>query len=1510
MKKALSLGIFSIAFLFATVFAVVPVSVLGQTVGSTGTLTASVDIANTPDSKIVIAGSTMQKVGSFKFTAQNTSFTIQDLRVKTFGESNNSSISSITLKYKDAGGLEKIVSQPILFSSTGGLATYTGLSAYIPQNTERDIDVYVDVQTVENGANSGALIIVSLDSSGGFKAFDSNGNVDTTLASQDLSSFVTSGKGTLVVRKSFPTLSAVALDTSRLYAGTNINIGRVKITANSAGDIGWKKIIFTYVRSPGLIVGSPKLYDLNSGQEIIGTFSNPTTGQLIFTPTNEEQIAAGSSVTYALHATISGLNGENDYLDIGIANTSTTGVTSSASSVETTGPVSPSFVWTDRSASVIPGGSVHSLNTLDWTNDRLIKNLPLNLVGNVDFRGGTVTPPVTPPPTDDSTLIAQLQALLAQLLEQLKAQGYEIDANGNLVKVTPVTPITPPVDNGGDFCYSWTRNLTVGMRGDDVDALIKALVREGFMSHPETPHITGEDFTEEVAEAVSNFQTKYGISPRSGFVGPLTRANLNARYVCSSQTPSITVLSPNGGENYSAGTVVSVAFNTTGLKVGSYYEIAVVQPNTGGTVVDQTLVSRTLSTLGTQKGDVVLPRDLSNGYYRMRIVVYDGDGTSKVFVQDQSDSEFRIFAADPVTNLPSITGVSGMAAGNFEIDAGGRVAISGVNLSSDIYLPEASRDTTTKVYIGGMQVKISQLGSDLIYVVAPESLIVGQTYDVFVSNSFGTSNAVKVRVIGNVAPPISKVSITSSVEGDSGVMQGSTQYVSFFSNNVQNSGIIIRLSSLASTTNSVYEEASDPAIQNGLNTLSFSIPPTFPLGNAKLYVISNADQNVFGVTDVNVIPQGTTPPPGDNLGAELLRETGDKAGQWYTFRDDGTKDWVWSMYLNLKSAKKIKAISIRHDSSNVSGEAWSTGSSNALLGKLLYPLVVTTGGGTQLNTSYDQLYSYNTPNPAYGNFEFPAGDYTLKLYGNTGKVPFDGGKIFVDFTDGTSVSSMISASDYNPRDMVTPVPVTYHPADTNRDGRITIGEVTAYTTLVGSGTYDAKIASEIWIRGEVYTYDASSNSYRDARGRGITVTTPVTPSITVLSPNGGEALLKGQTYTVRWSSTGVNRVVLDLVAPNSLNSVVVGNLVNITGNPGSISWTIPMHLSDGSYKLRVGTCPQTASVCSNDLVSLYDLSDSAITIVTPTVTPTTVVSPMVFSIRNKATGQVISGMPVSVGSSISALKFNSTTRAYYIDPVTYTATTDASGRATFNLPALIGDSYSFVVGNSSVPIVTEGQGGYSGTFTIPNSQLVFDIEVSLPTATVTPVPVPTPTPAPTPDPTPATPTIAQPSLSATLAQVYEDKAGRIGVFSAGPGNPGGSSGGNANDFAWNALLTLGESKTIKSIEINHSRYGEYWSTVNANAYPLVVFANGAQVNTAYGQTLGTYDVGTTNLKINGQFEYPYFSGGTMTITFTDNTTVTASIPAVSTFSPAVPAQTASALDAMSDILKRMLKQTR
>jgi hypothetical protein len=132
---------------------------------------------------------------------------------------------------------------------------------------------------------------------------------------------------------------------------------------------------------------------------------------------------------------------------------------------------------------------------------------------------------------------------------------------------------------------------------------------------------------------------------------------------------------------------------------------------------------------------------------------------------------------------------------------------------------------------------------------------------------------------------------------------------------------------------------------------------------------------------------------------------------------------------------------------------------------------------------------------------------------------------------------------------------------------------------------------------------------------------------------------------------------------------------------------------------------------------------------------------------------------------------------------------------------------------------------------------------------------------------------ASSTLVATLESTGEDRAGTWGVFAPGVGNI------NRDPADWNfkAVVTLGTEKTIKSVNVKHGYGGEAWSTDNTSYYPLVVFHQGTQLNNEYGQAFPAYQAGTYEFKLYGQREHSTFIAGTLSVVFTDGSSLSSPI---------------------------------
>jgi hypothetical protein len=99
----------------------------------------------------------------------------------------------------------------------------------------------------------------------------------------------------------------------------------------------------------------------------------------------------------------------------------------------------------------------------------------------------------------------------------------------------------PTATTPASFCYNFNKNMGVGNSISSADAmsLENILEKEGLVNPPNSFSRDVPQFGEDIAAAVIEFQKKYGITPQSGFVGPLTRKKLNSLYGCENNTASV-----------------------------------------------------------------------------------------------------------------------------------------------------------------------------------------------------------------------------------------------------------------------------------------------------------------------------------------------------------------------------------------------------------------------------------------------------------------------------------------------------------------------------------------------------------------------------------------------------------------------------------------------------------------------------------------------------------------------------------------------------------------------------------------------------------------------------------------------------------------------------------------------------------------------------------------------------------------------------------------------------------
>jgi len=243
--------------------------------------------------------------------------------------------------------------------------------------------------------------------------------------------------------------------------------------------------------------------------------------------------------------------------------------------------------------------------------------------------------------------IVELQAQIAELQKQLVAITGEVVV----------------------WCHDFNVNLRYGDSGGEVKALQTALTKEGF-------NVSGDEagnFGEYTASAVVGFQEKYkdeilapwGLKHGTGFVGKTTRAKLNKLYGCVEiEKPSLTVLSPNGGEVWQTGKTYDITWKAEGVKyvdiyINSPYTVMCGRRNEGNTWVltaytaceqtcnERVIAKNVLASAG--KYSWTIPADQIPNTYSL--ISVKSSTSETICLGDSSDNVFSIVSSITLKNI-------------------------------------------------------------------------------------------------------------------------------------------------------------------------------------------------------------------------------------------------------------------------------------------------------------------------------------------------------------------------------------------------------------------------------------------------------------------------------------------------------------------------------------------------------------------------------------------------------------------------------------------------------------------------------------------------------------------------------------------------------------------------------------------------------------------------------------------------------------------------------------------
>jgi hypothetical protein len=396
--------------------------VLIQTVRSHGSVTISPD--NLRQSTILVGdgGAVWQNFAQFKATAQYEDVTLDKVTVTSTGDAANFTQIAVA---KDGS----VMGFDILPSGNAKSKDVTLSSPItVPKDGSATFQLWGKLATVSasssvSGATAGAARSGNLMSLGIAKNITS-GDWDSNYSGQlnvrangaasgdrlyaATTTSANSGNS-FVLRKTKPVVTRQALSTTTLTAGLDMDLYKFQVSADSAGSVALKKIVFSWskgdsnasfnlsnfrlrkgstdIASADLSISSATSVDYYAG----GPAAGEASGKIVVTFTSEETIA-GSGNVYTLHATVNGTVDSGDsfslnfYRDTSVTSPVTGYLDNNFSTIR--GPNldtaaapdgSPNaigtFVWSDNSeiphsyASGTAGGS------RDWTQDLYVEDL-------------------------------------------------------------------------------------------------------------------------------------------------------------------------------------------------------------------------------------------------------------------------------------------------------------------------------------------------------------------------------------------------------------------------------------------------------------------------------------------------------------------------------------------------------------------------------------------------------------------------------------------------------------------------------------------------------------------------------------------------------------------------------------------------------------------------------------------------------------------------------------------------------------------------------------------------------------------------------------------------------------------------------------------------------------------------------------------------------------------------------------------------------------------------------